>query len=299
MNQNRVCAVIVSYNIGAGIRRCFDSVADQVEKVVIVDNGSSSDTVGELRKLELRPLAKVIYNEDNLGIAKALNQGVDYAIRRGHRWVLTLDDDSEATPGMVEKLLEGFGAAGPEVGIVAANPFDLNTQTLSLPDKPGNAPGTLTELRMVISSGSLISARTFERVGTFDEGLFLAYVDQDFCARIAQKNLKIFCRPDAVLLHREGAKEFRSFFGKRIGYNRYGKEARYFITRNAIHILRRYPHEDFSRDIVSRWVRDFAKIILYDEERVAKARFILKGLLDGMRGKYGGLTRPVARPRVT
>jgi rhamnosyltransferase len=293
-----VCAVVVSYNAGGMVRRCADSVRGQVEETVIADNGSDPGTLGELRRIESAENCKVFLNGRNLGVAGALNRGVQYAIRHGYRWVLTLDDDSEATPGMVEKLTAGFSRGGPATGIVAANALDLNTKTPWLPAVPDSASVPLIGVRTAMSSGSLIDVRVFEKVGFFDEQLFLAYVDHDFCIRAGRDGFRMFVRPDAILLHREGSKEVRRFLWKQVWYNRYGKESRYFITRNAIHVLRRYRRSGFLREIAVRWLTDVLKIIVYDEERVTKIAFILKGLFDGARGKYGGLERPIARPPV-
>lgn len=291
-----MCAVIVSYRAGSLVRKCVKSVAQQVGSVIVVDNWSDELTLRELRELEAEDGISVIYNSANRGIAEALNQGVRLAMRSGFQWVLTLDDDSEATPGMVEKLLRGFVKAGQGVSIVAASPFDVNAGSFIANDPLGQEPDSVVEVRTAISSGSLFDVRVFEEVGFFDERLFLWYVDHDFCLRVKQKGLKICFCPGAVLLHREGAKEYRRFLRKRVVYDRYGKEARYFISRNAIHVIRRYPKAGFSKEILSRLLMDTAKVVLFDDERAAKIKFILMGLADGVRGKYGGLGRPIARP---
>jgi rhamnosyltransferase len=295
--MNDICAVVVSYNGGDMVRRCVDSVRNQVDEVIIADNGSDQVTLGELRRLQSQGNCEVLLNGRNLGIAGALNRGVQYAIGKGYRWVLTLDDDSEASPDMVARLVAGFESSGPDVGIVAANPLDLNLRALGLAVVPENPSAVPIKVRTAISSGCLIDVRVFAKTGFFDEQLFLAYVDHDFCVRAGRDGFQILQCPDAVLLHREGSKEVRNLLWKRVCYNRYGKEARYFITRNAIHVLRRYPQAGFSREIALRWLADLIKIIVYDKERVSKTAFIFKGLIDGVRGKYGGLERPITRPR--
>ncbi len=107
-NKSDVCAVIVSYNIGTDLLKCFNSIYNQVNEVVIVDNGSNMETISVLNGLEQLPNVKIFYNKENRGIAVALNQGVRYAINKGYDWVLTLDHDSKATPEMIERMLGAY-----------------------------------------------------------------------------------------------------------------------------------------------------------------------------------------------
>lgn len=59
----RVCAVIITYGIGAAVHRCFDSVASQVGQILIVDNGSDEITRRELEKLAASDSVTLIVNE--------------------------------------------------------------------------------------------------------------------------------------------------------------------------------------------------------------------------------------------
>src|SRR5208282_1867150 len=122
-----VCAVIVTYHIGEAIHRCFNSIHPQVGHVILVDNGSDERTRRELDKLALQSSVTVILNERNEGIAHALNQGVKGALDKGYPWVLTLDHDSQASPDMVERLLQAaeiFRQQGQDdVGIIGPSLF--------------------------------------------------------------------------------------------------------------------------------------------------------------------------------
>lgn len=284
-----VCAVVVTHQIGAPIFQCVDSVIEQVGEVVIVDNGSRNGTLSAIHELEAHPRVKVIYNRANLGIARALNQGIEYALQKGYRWILTLDHDSEATPGMVEKLLQGFVAFGEDVGIVAANPFDRNAQAFQRRDVRDRTGCILTE-RPVNSSGSLIDSRVFAKVGLFNEPLFLYYVDDEFCARVRRAGFRIAINCDAALVHSEGHRVRRRFLWRTVFYDRYSKEARYYIARNGLYMTAKYPKEmGYGYVHAKRMFIDLTKTILYDEERVEKVRYALKGCWDALRGRYGSL----------
>ena len=92
MKQNSVCGIIVTYNIGNDFYKCFNSVRDQVEKVIIVDNGSDEDTTSVLKNIKKNNNhVEVIYNKENLGIGHALNQGVELALENKARRVISLN----------------------------------------------------------------------------------------------------------------------------------------------------------------------------------------------------------------
>ncbi|MGB7591895.1 MAG: glycosyltransferase [Terriglobia bacterium] len=293
--RSAVCAVIVSYNIGFEIHACVNSIRNQVSEVVIVDNGSDPETRLELEKLSNRSLATVFLNEQNKGIACALNQGFRYGLERGYRWFLTLDHDSEATPGMVAKLLDGWRAAearGAKVGIVAANTFDKRSHTYYLGGYQSRETEVVVEVPTVISSGSLIGKTTFEIVGFQNEELFLYYVDDDFCLRLRRAGLEVFLCPSAILLHQEGNRVSRNFLGRKVLYNNYGKEACYYISRNACYMLRKlweYKELRYFYRIATRLAKDAVKVVLYDEQPIQKLSFTIRGIRDGIRGRYGQL----------
>ena len=114
MNSNSVCCIFVTYNPPTKFMNNFNVIVEQVEKVVIVDNGSNSENVEMLNELSLNNNVELILNHDNLGIAKALNLGVKYAIERGYKWILTMDHDSTATEDMVEIMLNKYNSLKDE-----------------------------------------------------------------------------------------------------------------------------------------------------------------------------------------
>jgi rhamnosyltransferase len=103
-----ICAVIVSYEPDESIIRLVDSINKQTDEIVIVDNFSRSDNSKEILKSLEENQIKIIYNNDNYGMAKALNQGVRYALSKQYKWVLTLDQDSEFYPNTYNILLAGY-----------------------------------------------------------------------------------------------------------------------------------------------------------------------------------------------
>ncbi len=262
---------------------------------MIVDNGSDEVTREELEKVAASDSVTLILNERNEGIARAFNQGVEWARSNGFERILTFDHDSEATPGMVDKLSNAYAALEKQgiqnVGVVGANPYDINARYFITRVSPTGTDALIDEGE-VISSGSLIESRIFDKVGPFNEELFVHYVDIDFCIRLQRSGFRVFLCPDAVLLHEEGTKERMRFVWRDVLYDRYSKEARYYLTRNTFYLMKKYFPLNFG---ITRWIlfrlwMDHIKILLFDQERFTLLSYSLRGLIDGLRGRVGRLS---------
>ncbi len=295
MMQKSICAMIVTYYIGKDFLRCFDSIENQVEEVIIVDNGGDKETISVLTGLEkVHHNVKIFYNRENLGIAAAQNIGVKYAIDKGYTWVLTLDHDSEATPKMVEKLLNAYQALSRQqvknIAIISTNPFDMNIQEHLIPQGLFNGDCEVRQVDRAISSGSLINCRVFKQVGFFNESLFLYYVDDDFCLRCKNNKFRIYVCRSAVLLHREGYRELKKILWRKCRLRNYSFHARYYISRNTIYMLKNhFKYRKYCCCIIKRMCRDIIKTILFSKKRRKLIYFAIKGVFDGVMGKYGKL----------
>ncbi len=111
-----VTVVIVSWNVAEFLVDCIESIASSSlglpPEVIVVDNASSDDTLQVIR--QRFPWVRLIANRENVGFARANNQG--FALARG-RFVLILNPDTvlskRALSTMVRVLKER-----PEVGMV-------------------------------------------------------------------------------------------------------------------------------------------------------------------------------------
>jgi len=293
--RSRICAAVVTYNIGEAINRCFDSIRSQVAHVIIVDNGSGETTRRALDKLETLDCVTLILNERNEGLAHAYNQAVRWARDRDFQWILTLDHDSEATPGMVDKLAKAYATLASQgiknVGVIGANPFDVNIRRYLLNGPRGGCGTHVEDQAEVISSGSLIPLRIFDLIGFFNEDIFIYYVDTDFCMRVTRHGLRVYLCTDAVMLHREGLKSYRRFLWWETPYTHYGRIARYYLTRNLVYMLSNHslPPGYALGLLRSNW-EDHMKILLFDAQRFRILWFSLRGLIDGLRGKVGPIS---------
>ena len=91
MDQRDVWVVIAAFNEGKVIRDVVSEVVAAGWQLVVVDDGSRDDTA----QTAAVPGAIVVRHRVNLGQGAALQTGIDYAIRRGARAIVTFDADGQ------------------------------------------------------------------------------------------------------------------------------------------------------------------------------------------------------------
>lgn len=99
---------IIAKNEADRIGTTINSVKDWVDEVVVIDSGSSDDTVSVATFLG----ARVLYNEwDGYGPQKRFAED-----ECNNNWLLNLDADEEATEELAQEIKELFANAEPPLG---------------------------------------------------------------------------------------------------------------------------------------------------------------------------------------
>ena len=88
--------IVITHNESARLRACLESVAF-ADEVVVVDNGSTDDTVAIARAMG----ARVNQTPDWPGFGPQKNRALDLASRD---WVLSIDADERVTPRLREEI---------------------------------------------------------------------------------------------------------------------------------------------------------------------------------------------------
>jgi rhamnosyltransferase len=280
-----VCAVIVSYNPPLEILGNMAALRSQVRSIVVVDNGSSEQNLAMLRDGQSKYDFKLIENGCNLGIAAALNVGVREVKARGCCWAALFDQDSRVEPGFIDLMLDVLeDAPNPlQVGIVC--PLYVDRQNgMVLPilrSKEG-------EILSAMTSGSLIPVKLFDQLGTFNETLFLDYVDIEFCLRSRRAGYRIVQSPRAVLYHSQGRMTLHRLAGRWFASTNHSAARRYYITRNRLWVLGRFFGDwAWSPKEARSMILETIKIVLVEPDRLKKLKNTVLGLADALRGRMG------------
>ena len=288
-----VCAIAVTYHPDSEFPARISRVLRQLGALIIVDNGSSETEIRMLSAFAENPLITLVLNLDNLGIASALNIGIQRAVALDFKWVLLLDQDSCIDDDMVQTLLavhESFPDRD-RLAVVGAGFRDVN-EPLQKPTE--GALDGWEEVELVITSGSLISLNIHAAVGVFREDFFIDYVDAEYCFRARAMGYRVIRTLKPIMSHAIGAiTQHHVLWLKKWTFN-HSAERRYYIARNDTVMLREYGHYAlglWALKSLGRCVRLCKRILLYEEMKTRKIIAVAQGWWDGVRGRMGPRAR--------
>lgn len=298
-------AVIVLYNPDrTKLCRNINAVLPMVQSVVLVDNGS--DDIQWIRELYAEDISAdrlaIIENGANLGIAAALNTGMEYLSARAD-WVITLDQDSELYSDVIssnEPLIHaidhhqdvtesGFQADLNQVGkigIITPVIIDRNREDqLQMLEKRKEEPETqkmprYVSLNRCITSGALTSVEAWRTVGKFDEEMFIDLVDFEFSCRLIDHGYSILRNEDTFILHEVGNISMRGWKKKHVVYN-HNAMRKYYFARNYLYMSRKNESLHM-RAAFYRIAEQMFNVIFYENNKSSKLKALTKGLIDGL-----------------
>lgn len=298
-------ALIITYYPASDFYQRLTLFYEELEQIIIVDNGSDSATRARLEEeAQKRPEAlEIIFNDQNLGVATALNQGFRWALEKGYSHLFAFDQDSQPSPGTMTAL-QNFVHHAPDrssLAILSSVPRDLDVDVYARFLRPKKSiffervpcdGEMLTDISFTITSGSLYNLTAYQELGPFRDDFFIDYVDTEYCLRANQAGYKIVALCDAYLEHQLGARQKRELLGRK-HYPTFHSPLRwYYISRNRIPMLKKYalrfPHW-LSFEIVSASYI-FLRMMLFEDQKKAKINAFLHGTWDGLRGRMGKIS---------
>jgi len=275
-----VCAGIVLYNPDVErLKLCVEAVREQVDQLIFVDNNSAN--IDDLQIHFNDEKFVWINNEENLGIAKALNQLIDFADKNDYSWILTLDQDGVCQDDMVQKML---AALENEKSVAIVSPLIID-RGVPVSEKPADKPHLDTEdVRFCITSGCLTNVKAILDVGGFNEWLFIYDVDREICIKLLRRGYRIVRVNNAELYHEHGLKTvYRRFLWKKVIYRNYTPQSVYYMTRNLVYMLRKYGKE-YSLNPFLRWLRlyfAFCVKFIFEPDRIQRLKSFTRGIREG------------------
>ena len=229
-DEPSVTVAIVTLDRLALTRRCLTSLfATRHEypfELLIVDNGSSPETVAYLREIETQqPAVRILFQQTNLGCGQARNLAFQVA---QSDFVFSLDNDTICHPGW---LREAVACAVRWRGRVIA-PLrlqmdgTLHAAGAELRRMHWDAPGTVDQIEIerwfhdlspdwlqtalgegVLCSNfapgglSLYDRGLFLELGGFSDGYKVGFEDMDFALLLAQAGYSVYCAHRSLVTH--------------------------------------------------------------------------------------------------
>lgn len=302
--SSKVFAVVVAYLPDTDVLRALlDTLLAQTAGVVVVDNTPVDDRrVETLCTTLAQDTLRLMRLGQNLGIACALNVGIDAAMAAGATHVLLSDQDSLPAPDMVAELLRAHDEltrAGRCVGAVGPTYTDRHTG-ITFPfqaDVPGklfyghhrpDAAHPTVEALTLITSGTLIAAPVLRELGPMREDFFIDHVDIEWSHRARAAGYALFGVGAAVMFHSMGDHALRVwYFGWR-QESAYSPLRVYYRIRNFV-ALCRLPNIRWRWKLRNGWyiIGVVYTQTVFGQQRFATLRMVARGLWDGFCGRLG------------
>jgi rhamnosyltransferase len=285
-----VCAIVVAYFPDEEFDTRICELLPQVARIVIVDNTPDDSITARLReKFQNAAQVQLIENRANTGISVALNQGLEHALKAGYRWILTLDQDSQCYPDMVDTLLSVSNACSCNPAVIGGNYLDPRNKG---PFVPTRGAESFLEQKTVITSGCLVDAAAAKAIGGFREDYFIDQVDHEFCLRMRTHGHRVIISRRPVMNHSVGTSGGASlpFLGVLPNHPPLRK---YYIARNTVVTVADYWRQEPAwclRRLV-RLLLGLGLMALLEENRFGKVRAFTCGVADGLRRRMGPCTR--------
>jgi GT2 family glycosyltransferase len=293
-----VIIVVLNWNLPAETGECVASLlaGDYArQRVLVVDNGSTDDSVPQLRRRFDDQIA-ILETGANLFFAAGNNAGVRWALDAGADLILILNNDTRVAPDMVSRLVL-TALTRPDVGILApmiyfdhdrSRIWALGSQRRRwwpMPRDVGRGEidrGQYTAPFVVdYVTGCAMMARqsVFTQVGLFDPRYQMYYEDADLCARAQRAGFRLLVEPRAKMWHMVSTSAGRQ-----------AATSRYQRTRYRVRFYRQHSHG------ISSWLT----LALLWAQEVARLGITLKrGQRDlvaaGWRGLWDGYREEVDR----
>jgi len=278
-NDFKIAAAVVLFRPPESVIQNIETYRCDVGVLYVFDNSPwfRSDFAEAFRKLgNVKYLTKGI----NIGIAAALNIAAHRARDEGYHYLLTMDQDSAASDEMLARM---FDCIDDDETIGLITPFHQDR----------NAPKLIPEnkcepLTVAMSSGSLLNLQAHNAVGGFTEKLFIDYVDTEYCLRLKLQGFRVIRSNKAILTHSLGNFTVRKFFGRTVYPYNHSPIRLYYQSRNRFYLRRLYgsAFPDYFRYDLKLFLGGIVKIILYEEQPLAKLAMVIRGLIAFVRNDF-------------
>ncbi len=272
-----VAAMVILYNCGTNCIKNIESYDNQVKQVFVYDNS----TVKNEKLIQLLKEKKnIVYinGDGNQGISIAINKVAEEAIRCNFQWLITFDQDSVAEKDMVAHMCNYVNRCefADKLGIVCA----------AINDSVFRFEIAATEIsynKWVQQSGSMLNLKVFQKIGGFDEALFIDQVDFEYCVRLKQYDYKIVKVNKAILMHNTSDDNtiFLRKRGRPLYINKYSPMRYYYNTRNILYCTKKY--KKVNKQYWESQRRNLGSLLMtlpYEKGKIKRVRAVILGYID-------------------
>lgn len=298
-----MAAILVLYDTAADPGAAIRGALDAVTRLVLVDNAPDGQHAAAAQCAD--PRVTVLHNANRGGLAGAYNVATAWLCEHAPQtqYVVFIDDDSDTAvlaaflrDAEVQSLLAraDTAAVAPAhrdraTGLRAAH---LRLTRWGWRQLPREQRGVY-RVSFVINSMSVWRMDALRRIGTHDEWLGVDHVDTEYCLRAGLQGFAVYLHGDHEFAQSIGQRRAYRLLGYQLQSGGHSPARRYSIGRTTSWLALRYAcsQPGFAALRVTRLVYEWVGILLAEEDRMAKASALLKGIGAGIAEAARGMGR--------
>ena len=244
---------------------------------------------------------------ENTGGAGGFYEGVKRGYEKGYDWLWLMDDDAEPKEDALEKLSEYFVEKDniSALASVVKNSKGISYNHRGLVDfkkifpliqKPLKTEfyeiNKIIEIDTASFVGILVNKKAIQKIGYPKKEFFIHHDDIEYCIRLRQAG-RILLVTGSIIFHKEVAGKqrgaYKHFLGKGSLRTQFDKLwISYYGRRNLIWLGKRYSIDKFNFYLTGLgiYLRTVIGIIIYDNHKLRRIKFITNAYLDGLTGIF-------------
>lgn len=240
--EPKIGIVIVNYNGLKFQNECIESIINchySNYYIIVVDNNSKDGSMEKLKEINDERII-TIYLDDNYGIAKGNNVGIEKSLELKTDYTMLLNNDTIVDKDFINNLLiENEDVIVPKILFYNTNLLWYGGGKLvPVLGKSKHLNYKKEDVNMVYKNYytysptccMLIKNKVFDIVGLMDETYFLYADDLDFCMRLHEKKIRIRFAETSLVHHK-------------VGLSSNGENSRifvYYTNRNRFYLIKKY-----------------------------------------------------------
>lgn len=270
--------VIVTYN-PESIQELLNRCTRFTENIIVVDNDSNNKDLIK-RQCSLFSCA-YIHLKRNMGIAKAINEGVKYLLGKGISWMVTFDQDSIPPKELIDYYNQVI-ICEDNIGLIGVG-YDYHVENL-----PKASDIKWKKSHDQITSGLLHNMNMWQKIGGYKEEYFIDCVDFEYSLRADSYGYNTFTIQNKIMTHSLGNPKTVKILWIKISTMNHSSFRQYYIVRNHFWLAKNYSKK-YPWYIISKFYHlsiRLIKTILFDDNRKKKTYRIYEGFIDGLKSEY-------------
>ena len=221
MQEPRVGAVILNWNGWQDTAECLDSLRGLAYRnldVLVVDNGSTDDSVEQLR--QRFPEVNLTALPQNIGFGGASNLGTQTLLEAGAEYIWLLNNDTAVSTLALTELVR-TAESDPSLGLVASVLYNYGERGIVQAWGGGTLHPYLLTLHHhfapadsydhLLGTSLLIRREVVEQIGLLDERYIFSMEDTEYSLRAREHGWRLGVADASRVYHKGGASSKKAY----------------------------------------------------------------------------------------